>query len=487
MGRPFSWPNPSAIMTGHAPISEMSRHMATEFKLPELGENINEAQVVSVMVSEGDAVEAEQDVIEVETDKAVMPVPAPAAGTIGKLSVKEGDTLKVGDLIATIEEGDAAASEGGESEEGEKAEAKDQSAEAERKEDKSAKKAEKAEAKQGAKVEAASGAGTPWESQDVEGAGEAAAKPQATEPTEREHGDEPGADRLPVFASPSVRRFAREVGVDIADVEGTGPGGRISEDDVKSHAREHGSGNGRAAASGGEGGPLPDFSKQGPVEREALSMLAKKTAEHMAMCWATIPHVTLNETIDATDFEDFRQANKRVAEKAGGKLTPTAMLVKVVVAALKQYPILNCSYDAKQQELIKKGYYHIGVAADTPRGLVVPVIRNADAKSLVDIAVELGELAEKARAGKLTLDDMAGASFTITNLGGIGVGHFTPIVNHPEVGILGVGTARETDGRLMMPVSLSFDHRVVNGADGARFLTWIKNAIEQPLGALLGL
>jgi len=461
--------------------------MATEFKLPELGENINEAQVVGVMVSEGDAVEAEQDVIEVETDKAVMPVPAPAAGTIGKLSVQEGDTLKVGDLIATIEEGDGQASEGGESEEEEKAEAKDQSAEADRKEDKQAKKAETAEAKQGAKVEAASGTGTPWESQEAESATRDAEPPrEVADVSEREHGDEPGADRLPVFASPSVRRFAREVGVDITDVEGTGPGGRISEDDVKSHAREHGSGNGRAA-SAPSAGPLPDFSKQGPVEREPLSMLAKKTAEHMAMCWSTIPHVTLNETIDATDFENFRQANKRVAEKAGGKLTPTAMLVKIVVAALKQYPILNCSYDAKQQELIKKGYYHIGVAADTPRGLVVPVIRDADQKSLVDIAVELGELAEKARSGKLTLDDMTGGSFTITNLGGIGVGHFTPIVNHPEVGIFGVGTARETDGRLMMPVSLSFDHRVVNGADGARCLTWIKNAIEQPLGALLGL
>jgi pyruvate dehydrogenase E2 component (dihydrolipoamide acetyltransferase) len=290
-----------------------------------------------------------------------------------------------------------------------------------------------------------------------------------------------------VFASPSVRRFAREVGVDITNVEGTGPGGRISEDDVKSFARTHGSGGGNGRAAVPSAGPLPDFAKEGPVERESLSMIAKKTAEHMALCWSTIPHVTLNESVDSTDFEAFRQANNRVAEKAGGKLTPTAMLVKVVVEALKKYPICNCSYDAGKQELIKKGYYHIGVAADTPRGLVVPVIRNSDQKSLVDIAVELGEMAEKARKGKLALEDMTGGTFTITNLGGIGVGHFTPIVNHPEVAILGVGTARETEGKLMMPLSLSFDHRVVNGADGARFLTWIKNAIEQPLGALLGL
>jgi len=466
--------------------------MATEFKLPELGENINEAQVVSVMVSEGDTVEAEQDVIEVETDKAVMPVPAPAAGTIGKISVKEGDKLKVGDLIATIEEGGSETGDdsGGEEKKAEKKPAKaaesEEAEEADKGQEQAASRKPQAE-----KVEAAAGAGTQWESQDVE---KVDSEDDADQPTERLHGDEPGGDRLPVFASPSVRRFAREVGVDISDVEGTGPGGRISEDDVKSHAREHGSGNGRAAAAP-SAGPLPDFSKEGPVEREAMSMIAKKTAEHMAKCWATIPHVTLNETVDATDFEAFRQSAKRIVEKSGGKLTPTAMLVKVVVAALEKYPICNVSYDAKKQELIKKGYYHIGVAADTPRGLVVPVIRNADSKSLTDISVELGDLAEKARKGRLALEDMTGGTFTITNLGGIGVGHFAPIVNHPEVAILGVGTARqqlvdrdgEIESRLMMPLSLSFDHRVVNGADGARFLTWIKNAIEQPLGALLGL
>ena len=467
--------------------------MATEFKLPELGENINEAQVVSVLVSEGDSVEAEQPVIEVETDKAVMEVPSPMAGTIARIKVGEGDTIKVGTVIATID-----AAEGGGKAEAESESQADETEQAEPEKASEAQASEQAESggskkaagkKQGAKVEASGGAGTPWDAQPVEQVHDSGVDDDAHE---REHG-EPGGDRLPVFASPSVRRFAREVGVDITQVEGTGPGGRISEDDVKGHARAAGSGNGRAAAPAA--GPLPDFSKEGPVQREPLSMIAKKTAQHMALCWATIPHVTLHESVDATDFEAFRQDAKAKVEKAGGKLTPTAMLVKVVVEALKRFPQVNVSYDAGKQELIRKGYYHLGVAADTPRGLVVPVLRDADAKSLTELSIELGELADKARKGKLALEDMTGGCFTITNLGGIGVGYFTPIVNHPEVAILGVGTARpqlvDRDGnvenRLIMPLSLSFDHRVVNGADGARFLTWIRNAIEQPLGALLGL
>lgn len=474
--------------------------MATEFKLPELGENINEAQVVSVMVSQGETVDAEQDVIEVETDKAVMPVPVTAAGKVTQVMVSEGDTLKVGDTILTLEAGDNGKTEPSDSAK------KAQAASASESESQAPPEAEAASDAEADPPQAAREAPTapagPAPEDQAEKA-EAQKKPDEASTPEPEHvdADVPSeapstaapADRMPVFAAPSVRRFARDIGVDITQVKGTGPGGRISEDDIKRFARAGGSGAAAPVTGGGIAPPLPDFSQQGPVDRQAMSMIAKKTAQHMATCWATIPHVTLHEDVDVTDLEHFRQASKKMVEREGAKLTVTAMLVKLTVAALKQFPILNCSYDHRKQELIYKQYYHIGVAADTPRGLVVPVIRDADTKSLVQISRELGEMAAKAREGKLALEDMQGGTFTITNLGGIGCGHFTPIVNYPEVGILGIGSARqrmvEVEGeqrnRLIMPTSISFDHRVVNGADGARFLQWVKNAIEMPLGALL--
>ncbi len=452
-----------------------------EFKLPELGENIQEAQVVSVMVSKGDAVDAEQAVIEVETDKAVMEVPIPDAGKVTQMMVGEGDTIKVGDTILKYEAGGGA---------GKKAQEK----EPEAKQEDSKKQEESTQESAEAPEQPAAPA-----SADADEPAQTAEQADTASPVKIEASSVPAPpniddDRVPVFASPTIRRLAREVGVDISRVEGTGPGGRISEEDVKRHAR----GSGGPAAGNGAGGaikapPLPDFSQLGKTERKAMSMLAKKTAQQMALCWATIPHVTLHEDVDTTDLEKFRQANKKFMEREGGKLTITAILVKLITAALKQFPSLNCSYDAQQQEMIYKHFVNVGVAADTPRGLVVPVIKNADQKSLLAIAKELGDMADKARSAKLALEDMQGGTFTLTNLGGIGVGHFTPIVNHPEVAILGVGTAKKTlvkiDGeireRLMMPISLSFDHRVVNGADGARFISWIKNTIEQPLGALL--
>lgn len=471
--------------------------MATEFKLPELGENIEEAQVVSVNVSKGDAVEKDQAVVEVETDKAVMEVPIDQGGTVQQVMVSEGDTLKVGQAILTLEgEGGGGEAEGQQTKAAEEggegasesatatATAEAEPAEEAESEEKAAgeKPAEQPPAEEQARP-AAAAAGEVKESRTTE--------PAPVQPGESD-------ERTPVFAAPSVRRFAREVGVDIGQVRGSGPGGRISTDDVKRHARQVG-GDGRAtgapaAAAAATTPPLPDFSEEGPIERKAMSMIAKKTAQHMAQCWATIPHVTLHEDVDVTDLESFRQANKGHVEHEGGKLTVTAILVKLIVAALKQFPTLNCSYDSRSQEMIFKKYFNIGVAADTPRGLVVPVLRDADQKSLTEISLELTDLAKQARDGKLSLEQMQGGTFTVTNLGGIGCGPFTPIVNHPEVAIMGVGTARdvvvEVDNgrcikRSMMPLSLSFDHRVVNGADGARFLTWVKNAIEHPLGALL--
>lgn len=462
--------------------------MATEFKLPELGENIEEAQVVSVLKGEGDSVEAEEAIIEVETEKAVMEVPAPSAGTIASMKVGEGDTIKVGDVVCTIEAGaggGAAAQEKAEAPEAAESEEAGEAEEAEAAADE--KRAE-------ARVEAGSGA---WEGGESVGkAGgqpeQAPAEPGAEAKPEEAETPAPSGERIPVFASPSVRRFAREIGVDITSVEGTGPGGRISEADVKRYARTTG-GNGAVTTGRVAAPPLPNFEAEGPVERKAMSMIAKKTAQQMALCWSLIPHVTLHDDIDSTDLEAFRQNSRKQYEKEGGKLTPTALLIKAVVAALQRFPSLNSSLDAPKQEIVYKRYYHIGVAADTPRGLVVPVIRHADRKGLGEIAAELTEMADRARSGKLAIEEMQGATFSITNLGGIGCGYFTPIVNHPEVAILGVGTAKnqpvERDGqfvsRLMMPVSLSFDHRVVNGADGARFLRWLKNAIENPLTALM--
>ncbi len=428
--------------------------MASEFKLPELGENINEAQVVSVMVAEGDAVATDDPVIEVETDKAVMEVPLTVAGTVVKIHVAEGDTLHVGDVIATIDGAGDAPPETKQEEP----------------------KAETPPAPQPEPV-----AQAPEPSPEP-------AKPQAA-PTQVEVA--PADSGRPVFAAPHVRKFAREVGIDISRVEGTGPGGRISVDDIKAHARTSPAGDGGGAAIVAP--PLPDFSSQGAVEAEPMSMIARKTAEHMALCWATIPHVTLHDTVDVTDLEAFRQSHKKQVERAGGKLTVTSMLAKLVTSALKEFPVANASIDMANQQIVYKKYYHIGIAADTPRGLVVPVIRDADKLTLTEVSVQIGEMAAKARAGKLALEDMQGATFTITNLGGMGIGHFTPIVNHPEAAILGVGRAVSTpvlvDGqmktRLMMPLSLSFDHRLVNGADGARFMQWLKRAIEQPLSVLI--
>jgi len=462
--------------------------MAVEFKLPELGENINEAQVVSINVAQGDSVSAEQEVLEVETDKAVMPVPVPTAGKVSSVNVKEGDTLKVGDVILTIEEGeagDAAADATAPEAEGQaQAPAEQQAKPTEQAQPETAPQSEPAEAEAPAEPEPRAQAQT---QPAAETPSESEAQPAAAPPA-----PPTSDDRLPAFAAPSVRRFAREIGIDISQVKGTGPGGRISIDDVKNHAR---SGTSAAAAGPAPGAAaLPDLEQFGPVERQAMSMIAKKTAQHMATCWATIPHVTLHQEVDSTDLEAFRQSHKRVVEKAGGKLTPTAVLAKILAEALQRHPALNCAYDATTQEIVYRKYVHIGVAVDTPRGLVVPVLRDADTKSLADISLELGDTAEKARAGKLALEDMQGGCFTLTNLGGIGVQQFTPIVNWPEVGILGVGSAsprlvEADDGniqsRTMMPLSLSFDHRVVNGADGARFLQWIRAAIEQPLAAFL--
>jgi pyruvate dehydrogenase E2 component (dihydrolipoyllysine-residue acetyltransferase) len=301
------------------------------------------------------------------------------------------------------------------------------------------------------------------------------------------------ADGRAAPASPAVRRLAREIGVNINDVEGTGPNGRITQDDVKEHARRilssvGSAGSGASAVAMRPARQLPDFSKFGDVDRQAWTNIRRVTSEHLSYAWNTIPHVTQFDKADVTELEVLRKRHKEQVAKAGGHLTVTAMLVRILATAVRKFPQFNASIDPERGEIVFKKYVNIGVAVDTDRGLLVPVIRNADEKNITQIAVELNQLAERARDRKLTQDDMSGGSITISNLGGIGGTYFTPIVNWPEVAILGVSRGAIepvwTEGKFepvqRLPLSLSYDHRVIDGADAMRFLRWVVEAIEQP-------
>jgi len=297
--------------------------------------------------------------------------------------------------------------------------------------------------------------------------------------------------RDPAPAAPHVRRLAREIGVDIFSVQGSGPGGRISEDDVKLCAK-----NTLAAAAASAQAPvgsfvepeLPDFAKWGKIERVSMRGVRRKTAEHLRQAWNTIPHVTQQDRADITELEQLRAKFAPRAEEAGGKMTVTAIALKVCASALKVFPQFNASIDMTKEEIIYKQYINLGVAVDTDRGLLVPVLREVDKKNIVELAAELTKLSKKAKDRKLTAEEMEGGTFTITNLGGIGGTGFSPIVNHPEVAILGLSRSRmepewvnnKFEPRLILPLSLSYDHRLIDGADAARFLRWIAEAFEQP-------
>ena len=446
--------------------------VSVEFKLPELGENIEAGDVVRVLVSAGDVVAAEQAVIELETDKATIEVPSPAAGTVESVAVRAGDRVAVGQLVLTLAEtADGGASTG----------TATATTPVTRVPTPPGRSEARAERRQGKGLRSDR---VPEESPVASTRGEVVAIRPTLPPAATER--PPGAPAAP--AAPSVRRLAREIGVDIDQVRGTGPGGRISAADVKAFSRSLVQA-GRARSSAGTARPpLPDLARWGEIEREPMSGIRRKTASHLSAAWTTIPHVTQHDAADVTDLEALRARFADAVEAKGGKLTVTAIAIKVVASALRVFPQFNASVDLDSEEIVRKHYVHVGVAVDTQRGLLVPVIRDADRKNIAELSVELGALAERARAGTLTLDEMSGGCFTITNLGGIGGSFFTPIVNWPEVAILGISRAAtepvyvggDLRPRLRLPLSLSYDHRVIDGADGIRFLRWVVEALEQP-------
>jgi pyruvate dehydrogenase E2 component (dihydrolipoyllysine-residue acetyltransferase) len=442
----------------------------TEFKLPELGENISQGDLVRLMISPGIKVSEGQPVMELETDKAVIEVPSSISGIVKEVRVEQGDKIKVGDVIFTLE---GAATP-----------------QAERPRHVPV---EHVSGQHGARLafQAAIQAEGKTEEQALPRDQPQPLSPGFTMPAQLEKvaGSE---HRTPVPAAPHVRRLAREIGIDIHDVKGTGPGGRVSEHDVKAHSKAV-LASVAAAAQAPRGGQfaqpeLPDFAKWGKVERVSIRGVRRKTAEHLWQAWTTVPHVTQNDKADITELEHLRARFAPKAEEAGGKMTVTAIALKVCSSALKIFPQFNASIDLAKDEIVYKQYINIGVAVDTDRGLLVPVIRDVDKKNIVELAAELTQLSKKAREKKITLAEMEGGTFTITNLGGIGGTGFSPIVNYPEVAILGLSRSSmepvwlngKFEPRLVLPVSLSYDHRLIDGADAARFLRWIAEAFEQP-------
>ncbi|WP_018465476.1 2-oxo acid dehydrogenase subunit E2 [Calidithermus timidus] len=431
--------------------------MATELKLPELGDNVASAVVVGVLVKEGDRLEAGAPFLELETDKAVMEVPAPSGGTVEKVLVKPGDEVKSGQVVVMLGDGASAPAP--------------------------------TPAPEAAKPAAE-------EPKPVAPAPQPAPTPTPAKPSSPQAVPaQPAATRRLIPAAPSVRRLARELGVDLLRVVGSGPAYRISEGDVRRYAE------GGAAPAALAGAPvtvpaptLPDFSKFGPTRREAMSGVRRATVRSMTQAWSTIPMVTHFDQADVSEIEALRKKYGPRAEKKGGKLTMTAILLKVAAAALKAFPKFNASIDTSANEVVFKDYIHIAVAVDTPTGLLVPVIRDVDKKGVITLAVELGEVAAKARDRKLAPEEMQGASFTISNLGGIGGSGFTPIVNWPEVAIMGVSRSEirpvwdaekgSFEPRLIMPFSLTYDHRLIDGADAARFCRFVAEMLEDPF--LLG-
>ena len=420
--------------------------MPREFKLPDLGEGLTEAEIVQVLVAEGEEIKEDQPVLLVETEKAQVELPSPYGGRVARVHVQAGQRVKVGAVLLSL-----------------------------------------ADAAGGAPAVAAPPAAP------------AAPRPTAAVvPTI-------AAPGLAPAATPATRRLARELGVDLARVRGSGPGGRVSDDDVRAAAGRP-SGVPPPAAEGPsapaslpteparplvgpvELPPLPRFEQWGPVEREPLRGIRRRSAEHLALAWTVIPHVTQHDQADVTELETMRRRHQKRAGEGSAELTLTVFLVKAVAMALREHPRFNASLDHATGELVWKRYYHIGVAVDTDQGLLVPVVRGVERKSIRELASDLAGLVTRTRAGKATLEDLRGGTFTVTNTGALGGTGATPIINYPEVAILGVGRARPTpvvrDGqivpRLVLPLSLAFDHRVIDGMEAARFSTDLVGLLEAP-------
>jgi len=451
--------------------------MIQEVRLPEISENVETGDVIKVMVTVGDVIDIDQPLVELETDKAVLEVPSPFKGKVTEILVSEGDTIKIDQVILKVDTEDLVASKAvpPAAKPPTEAPADDPPADDPPADDPPA---DRPPADRPPAAEPVGGA-VADEPDEAPPVSEAAATSHVAEPAASDKKTAPKEQRGPAPASPSLRRLARELGVDIDNVHGSGPGGRILEDDLKNYARSVVSGV-SAPASG-------DTTKPGAVVREPMSKVRQITARHMTAAWQTIPHVT---QYDAADITEIEEARKRYGKKMeGGKLTVTAILLKVVASALKVFPQFNASVDMETQEIIYKHFYNIGVAVDTDRGLLVPVVRSVDIKNIKALSSELNDLAERARNKKITPDEMDGGTFTISNLGGIGGTNFSPIIYPPQVAILGVARGRiepvyrndQFEPRLMLPISVSYDHRIIDGADAARFLRWIARALEEPL------
>lgn len=442
--------------------------MAIEFKLPSLGQGVTSVDVGSLLVAAGDTIDADQEVIEIETEKAVVPLPCPHAGKIIKLHVKVGDKVSEGAVLLTLEPIRAAATA-----------------------------APKIPAVQPVAAKVApptpvieSSKPFPVPVPTPAPVVTPAAVVAVTAPVAS---TAPASDAAPPPpAGPATRRLARELGVDLRRAKGTGPGGRITAEDLHTFVRQA---LGSAAPVPTTSGaiaipPLPDFTHFGPIDRQPMSKLGRASAANLSLAWQIIPHVTQHELVDITELEASR---KRFAQAEGApKVTMTVLAMKAIVAALKAFPQFNSSYDAVSGDIVFKRYFHIGVAVDTEHGLVVPVLRNVDQKTVLALAAELTDLSHRARSRRLQISDMQGGCFTITNLGGIGGSFFTPIVNYPEVAILGMSRATQQyvirngqpEIRLMLPLSLSYDHRVINGADAARFVVKLSGLLSDPFQLL---
>lgn len=437
-----------------------AKSQIVEFKLPDLGENIESADILNVLVKKGDQIKKDQGVIEIETDKATVEVPSSFSGKVTEVLVKQGGKVKVDDTILKIETTEAE---------------------------------ETKEIQQNAKSEEVEE--SEIEEKKVPEKETKALKGEQKEFRPGEIDDQPPFMKNAAPAAPSVRKLARELGVEIQQISGSGPRGRISLDDVKLYVKNLNQGKGSFSGAGIPKEELPDFTKFGEVERKPMSKIRSTTAFHLSYAWSVIPHVTQYDKADITDLEKMRKALNPEVEKAGGKLTITSILLKVSTAALKAFPQFNSSIDLEKKEIIYKKYLNIGVAVDTENGLLVPVLKNVESKNLTELSIELNSLAEKAKSRKISLEEMQGACFTITNLGGIGGTYFSPIVNSPEVAILGVSRGNyepvydkqkgNFEPRLMLPLSLSYDHRIIDGADAARFLRWVCEVLENPIKLLM--